>query len=158
MRDSSSSERVQAKPMPSDDIIEVFDNLVEWWEKSEKTRYNLEGFERTNREPPPPENPIMTITALITYNQQRWEYEERLEDLRQQYDGRKAKFAEVAETVKYLLPEGYSVQHTYGGGERELRGRNYTVSHLPGEQQRASRGIGPSGEITVQAGIAPESS
>jgi hypothetical protein len=157
MTDSSSSERAQIKPMTDDAIIKVFDNLVEWWEKSETTRYNLEEFEQTNREPNPSESQVMALADLITYNQQRWRYLERLEDLRQQHDKRKDAFAEVAKTIKYLLPEGYTVQHTYGGGQRELRGKNYTVSHVPGEQQYAPRRIAHS-EIIVRPGIAPESS
>jgi len=132
-------------------IIKTFDSLVESWEAREGLRYDLEEYQRTHTEPePPPTNQFEGLAALINYNEERWRYEQALEDLRGQYARKARRFDEAAQKVKDLLPRDYLVYHTYAGGDRNLRGKNYTVHHTPPEKENDSS------EVVVRQGHASE--
>jgi hypothetical protein len=132
------------RPMTADAIAGTFDSLVELWEAREQSRANLDEYKQTNREPQLPENQFQSLSQLIKYNHDRWQYEQRLEDLSSTHAGWEQRFEEVAWKIRILLSEGRMFTHTYGGGDPNLQEVPYTIRHDPAESR------GDSGVVFIQ--------
>jgi len=132
----SPTDRDVVRQMSDDSIQHTFDDLVEYWEASEEARYALEGFQRDNQPPQPPDNPIENLEELINYNRQKWGYELEVENRAARRMESEARFEALARYVRYLLPEGWTLTHIYGGPTDRFIGNVYTINHTPGERNQ----------------------
>src|SRR5215207_1994165 len=123
------SERKSVRTMSDEEILKTFDQLVETWEARENAREQRETFDRDYR---PPEDPAATIEStesLIEYNQQKWRYEQKREEIENRYAQHDANYSATSDVVRSLLPAGHTLLHTYRGDHPELQGGEYSIEH-----------------------------
>ena len=117
------------RQMSDEEIVKTFDQLVEAWEGREAEREQLKAFDRDYLRPEPPATVIRSTESLIEYTRQRWRYEQKREVIDNRIADHYANYNTTSERVRFLLPPGHTLLHTYRGDQEDLQGSEFTIEH-----------------------------
>jgi Ribonuclease G/E len=117
------------RQMSDEEIVKTFDQLVEAWEGREAERGQLKAFDRDYLPPEPPATVIRSTESLIEYTRQRWRYEQKREEIDNRIADHYANYNTTSERVRFLLPPGHTLLHTYRGDQEDLQGSEFTIEH-----------------------------
>src|SRR5215212_10477250 len=117
------------RQMSDEEIVKTFDQLVEAWEGLEAAREQLKAFNRDYLPPEPPATVIRSTESLIEYTRQKWRYEQKREEIDNRIADHDANYNTTSERVRFLLPPGHTLVHTYRGDHPERQGAEYTIEH-----------------------------
>lgn len=138
------------REMPDEEIKRLFDDLVEAWEDRNRAKEERTDFERTYSPPELPAPVIESVESLIEYNRQMWRYEERKQQVDNQYREHETNFNNLAGAVRFILPEGRTLFHRYGWNRPELQDAEYSIRHKTEYETRRSTPRVRSRDIVVQ--------
>ena len=85
----------------------------------EAAREQLKAFNRDYLPPEPPATVIRSIESLIEYTRQKWRYEQKREEIDNRIADHDANYNTTSERVRFLLPPGHTLLHTYRGDQEE---------------------------------------
>ncbi len=117
------------RQMSDEEILKTFDQLVEAWDGREAEREQLKAFDRDYLPPEPPATVIRSTESLIEYTRQRWRYEQKREEIDNRIADHYTNYNTTAERVRFLLPPGHTLLHTYRGDQEDLQGSEFTIEH-----------------------------